>query len=165
VDEVDDIHAISYDQKREAIMKRTTRKRRITLYHSILITTEENLMNTNNAKTSELIDVGMEITNATLDREKRDEEELSTTLKELEHLRHLVKYYQDTTQVMLFLRSEFQEAYSKFTDERHLFTTRIVELQEDTLMALSMCKDMERWYEKAHQAVERIDYINVVQHR
>jgi hypothetical protein len=60
-------------------------------------------------------------------------------------------------------RSEFQEAYNKFTDERHLFTARIVELQEDTLMALATCKDMERWYEKAHQAVERIDYISAVQ--
>jgi hypothetical protein len=30
-------------------------------------------------------------------------------------------------------------------------------------MALVTCKDMERWYEKKHQDVERIDYINIVQ--
>jgi hypothetical protein len=78
-------------------------------------------------------------------------------------LRHLAKYYQDTTQAAMFLRSEFKETYNKFTDERHLFIARIVELQEDTLMALATCKDMERWYEKAQQAVERIDYINLVQ--
>ena len=30
-------------------------------------------------------------------------------------------------------------------------------------MALATCKDMERWYEKEHQYVERIDYINLVQ--
>jgi hypothetical protein len=30
-------------------------------------------------------------------------------------------------------------------------------------MALVTCKDVERWYEKSHQAVERIDYISVVQ--
>jgi hypothetical protein len=30
-------------------------------------------------------------------------------------------------------------------------------------MALAMCKDMERWYEKAHQVVERINYITAVQ--
>jgi hypothetical protein len=30
-------------------------------------------------------------------------------------------------------------------------------------MALAMCKGVERWYEKAHQAMERIDYINAVQ--
>jgi Cys-tRNA synthase (O-phospho-L-seryl-tRNA:Cys-tRNA synthase) len=64
---------------------------------------------------------------------------------------------------MVYLTNEFKEAYDKFTDELHLFTTRIVELQEDTLMALATCKDMERWYEKAHQSVERIDYIGVVQ--
>jgi hypothetical protein len=103
------------------------------------------------------------IIDATLERVKRDEDELDATLKELEHLRHLEKYYQDTTQAAVFLRSEFQEAYKKFTDEGHLFTARIVELQEDNLMALAMCKDMERWYKKAHEDVERIDYISAVQ--
>jgi hypothetical protein len=44
----------------------------------------------------------------------------------------------------MYLRSEFKEAYSKFTNERHLFTVKIAELQEDSLMALAMCKDMER---------------------
>jgi hypothetical protein len=59
----------------------------------------------------------------------------------------------------VFLRSEFQDAYSKFTSERHLFTAGIADFQEDTLMVLEMCKDMEIWYEKSHQEVERIDYI------
>jgi hypothetical protein len=163
VDEVADIHAIAYDRKRKAIIQRTTKKRRITLDRSILITTEEHLINTEHAKTSKLIGAGMEITDATLDRAKRDEKELAATLKELEHLCHLAKYYQDTTQVTVYLRSEFKEAYSKFTDERHLFTARIVELQEDTLMALATCKDMEWWYEKAQQAIERVDYIGAVQ--
>jgi hypothetical protein len=49
----------------------------------------------------------MEITDATLERAKRDEEELASTMKELEHLCHLAKYYQNTTQVTMFLRSEF----------------------------------------------------------
>jgi hypothetical protein len=55
MDEVADIHAIAYDRKRKYIMQRTTKKRRITLDHSILITTEEKLINTEHAKTSELI--------------------------------------------------------------------------------------------------------------
>jgi hypothetical protein len=71
----------------------------------------------------------MEITDATLERVKRDEEELAVALKELEHLHHLAKYYQDTTQGTMFLRSEFKEAYKKFIDEQHLFTARITELQ------------------------------------
>jgi hypothetical protein len=97
MDEVADIHAISYDRERKAIVKRTTKKRRITLDRSILITTEEHLINIEHDKRSELIDANMEITYATLDRAKRDEEEMATALKELEHLRHLDKYYQDTT--------------------------------------------------------------------
>jgi len=64
---------------------------------------------------------------------------------------------------MIFLRSKFQYAYKKFTSERHLFTIRIAEFQEDTLMELATCKDMEIWYENTHQAVEIIDYISAVQ--
>ena len=30
-------------------------------------------------------------------------------------------------------------------------------------MALTICKDMERWYQRVQQAIERLDYIDVVQ--
>jgi hypothetical protein len=150
-DEVTDIQEISYDRKRKDIMKRTTKKRRLTLDSSILITIEEKLISIEHAKTSELIDVGMDITNATLDRERKYEEELAVMLKELEHLRHLEKYYQYSTQATSFLRSEFQDAYNKFMNERYLFTIGISDFQEDTLMALETYKDVERWYEKSHQ--------------
>jgi hypothetical protein len=46
------------------------KKRRITLDLSILITTEEDLINTKNTRTSDLIGVGMVISDATLDRAK-----------------------------------------------------------------------------------------------
>jgi hypothetical protein len=83
VEEVADIHVIAYDRKRKSIIQRTTKKRRITLDRSILITTEENLINTEDAKTYELIDVGMEILDSTLDRAKQEEKELASSLKEL----------------------------------------------------------------------------------
>jgi hypothetical protein len=78
-------------------MKRTTMKRRLTLDSSILITGEEKLISMEHAKTSKLIIAGMEITNATMDRKRNDEEDLANALKELEHLRHLEKYYQNST--------------------------------------------------------------------
>jgi hypothetical protein len=78
-------------------MKKTTKKRRLMLDSSILITTEEKLIITEHAKTSELIGIGMAIIDATLDRARKDEEDLATTLKELDHLCHLEKYYQDST--------------------------------------------------------------------
>jgi hypothetical protein len=53
--------------------------------------------------------------------------------------------------------------YGKFRRERDLFTARIADLQEDTLMGMATCKDMQRWFEKAHQALERIDYISEIQ--
>jgi hypothetical protein len=93
MDEVADIYAITYDQRKKVIVQRTTKKRRITLDRSILITTKEQLINTEHANMSELIDTGMEITDATLNRAKKDEKELVVTLKELEHLHHLEKYY------------------------------------------------------------------------
>jgi hypothetical protein len=61
------------------------------------------------------------------------------------------------------MRSEFREAYAQFTNKRNLFTTCIPNFQEDTLMGLATCKDVHRWYEKAHQALEHINYISVVQ--
>ena len=93
MDEVAGIYVIAYDRKRKAIVQWTTKKRRITLDRSILTTTEEDLISTKNARTSELIDVGRAISNATLYREKKNENELPVALKELKHLRHLAKYY------------------------------------------------------------------------
>ena len=71
ITEVVDIQAISYDKKRKSIMRRTTKKIRLTLDISILITTKEKLLSTENVKTSKLIGAGMDITYATLDQEKR----------------------------------------------------------------------------------------------
>jgi hypothetical protein len=62
VDEIVDIQEIAYDRKRKAVMRRTTKKRRLTLDSTLLITTEETLFDTENAKMIELIRVGMDIT-------------------------------------------------------------------------------------------------------
>jgi hypothetical protein len=55
------------------------------------------MISTEHAKTSQLIDAGREITDATLDRERKDEEEMVAALKKLENLHHLEKHYQDST--------------------------------------------------------------------
>ena len=132
-------------------------------YLSILITTEENLINTENARTFELLGMGMALSDATLDRDKWDEKEMDTTWKELENLRHLYEYYQGATQTTVYLRSELKEAYNKFTHERHPFSVKIAKLQEDTLMELVTFKDMEWLYEREKQAIERIKYIDAFQ--
>jgi hypothetical protein len=49
----------------------------------------------------------MAISNATIDREKEDEREAKSMRRELEHLRHQVEYYRDTTQEIIFMRVEF----------------------------------------------------------
>jgi hypothetical protein len=57
VDEVVDIQAIAYDRKRKFVMRRTPKKRRLTLDGTLLITTKETLINIENAKETELIGV------------------------------------------------------------------------------------------------------------
>jgi len=59
------------------------------------------------AKMSKIIRARMAITNATLHRGKRDESEVATMRKELDHLRHQVEYYPNSTQAVELLKSEF----------------------------------------------------------
>ena len=122
-----DIYEISYIQKRRAIVQRTVKKRRILLDHSILVTIEENLINTADSQTSELIGIGKALLDATLERDRRDKKELGTALKELEHLCHLVECYKGTTQTIMYLEGEFVGVYNEFKKERHLLTENIVE--------------------------------------
>jgi phospholipid N-methyltransferase len=71
----------------------------------------------------------MDITDAILDRKKRDENKLAATKKDMDHMCHLAKYYQDSTQEIVFLRSEFRETYAEFTNEINLFTSCIANFQ------------------------------------
>jgi hypothetical protein len=91
----------------KVLMRRTIKKRKLTLNRTLLITTEETLFDIENDKMTELIRVGMAITDATLDMEKRDEREVASMKKELDHLRHQAKYYQNSTQVVVLLKCEF----------------------------------------------------------
>jgi hypothetical protein len=50
VDEIVDIHAITYDRKSKFVMRRTTNKKRLMLNSTLLITIEETLLNIENAK-------------------------------------------------------------------------------------------------------------------
>jgi hypothetical protein len=77
------------------MVERMTKKRRSMLDITLLITTEERLLDTKNAKIIELIRECMAITDATLDRERKNEREVATMKKELDHLHHQVEYYQN----------------------------------------------------------------------
>jgi hypothetical protein len=54
-----------------------------------------------------------------------------------------VEYYQNSTQAVVLLKSDFREMYAQFTSERDLFTAHIVDSQEDTIMGLATYKDMK----------------------
>jgi hypothetical protein len=144
------------------MMRRIAKKIWLMLDNKHIITTEETLLDTENAKMTKLIRAGRAINYAMLDREKRDENELVSMKKELDHVCHQAEYYQNSTRVVVLLKSEFRETYAHFTIERNLFSACIDDFQEDTLMGMETCKDVQRWYEKAHQAFEQIDYINTI---
>jgi hypothetical protein len=97
VDEVDDIQSIAYDRKRKWIVKRTGKKRRITLDSAVIITMEETLLDTGQSKVTELLGVSMPISSAIIDREREDEREVDSMRGELVHIKHQVEYYKDTT--------------------------------------------------------------------
>jgi hypothetical protein len=76
-------------------------------------------------------------------------------------LHNLADYYKGATQIDVYLKYEFGKVYDEFKKERHLLISNIAKFQ-DTLMELATCKEMERWYEKVQQAVERLEFIEVV---
>jgi hypothetical protein len=78
-------------------------------------------------------------------------------------LRHIVDYYKDAAHTTMYLKYEFGNVYDEFKKERQLLISNIAEFQEDTLMALTSCKEMERWYEKAQRVVERLAFIEAIQ--
>jgi hypothetical protein len=95
------------------------------------------LINTTDARMYELIGMGRDLSNDAIDRAGRDEKELEDTLKELEHLRHIVEFYKGATQTEAYMKSEFSEVYNEHKKEITLLTKNIIEFQEDTLMALA----------------------------
>jgi hypothetical protein len=89
------------------VVRRTGKKRRITLDNVVMITTEETLLDARQSRVSELLGEGIAISSATIDREKEDEREVESMREELAHLRHQVEYYQDATQAVRFMKIEF----------------------------------------------------------
>jgi len=67
--------------KRKAVMRITTKKRRLKLDNTLLITTYEMLFDTKNDKMTEIIRAGMTITDAACNRERRDERKVASMKK------------------------------------------------------------------------------------
>jgi hypothetical protein len=77
-------------------------------------------------------------------------------------LRHIIEYYKGATQTTKYLKSDFLRVYNEHKKERTLLIENIIEFQEDTLMALATCKEMEQWHKRARQVMERIKYIEAI---
>jgi len=79
------------------VVKQTNKIKRLTLDSAIVVTTKETLLDTKNAKVRELLGVGMDISNSTINREKQYEREEESMRRELGHFRYQAKYYKNTT--------------------------------------------------------------------
>jgi hypothetical protein len=76
VDEVVDLELFSYDKKHKSIVKRTHRKRKVTLDNGVVSTTEEVIIDTKKAKESQLYSTGLAISHASYDKAVIEEKEL-----------------------------------------------------------------------------------------
>jgi hypothetical protein len=95
VEEVANLESFAYDRKRRSIVKRTQRKRKITLDNSVLCTFEEVIINTKKEKMSQLFSVGLVISHASLDKVVAKERELEQVKQEVASLKYQVQYYQE----------------------------------------------------------------------
>ena len=84
------------------------------------------MINIVDAFMSKMIGVERALSDAAQDRARRDERELANTLKELEHLHHLVEYYKGATQTVTYLKSEFSGIHNEYKKERNLLTENII---------------------------------------
>ena len=75
------MQATAYDRKRKVVMKRTVKKRKLTLDNTLFITMEEKSFDIEHAKMKELIGARMAIMDSTLDREKKDGEKATAMRK------------------------------------------------------------------------------------
>jgi hypothetical protein len=92
------------------VVKRTSRKIKLTLDSTIVVTIEETVFDAKKAKVRKLLGAGMAIYDATIDRAKEDEREVEAMRRELENLRHhRLSITKNTTQVVIILRDEFLE--------------------------------------------------------
>jgi len=66
VNEVVEVQAISYDRKRKMVVKRISKKRRLTLDNDVVVTMKENLFDTKKAKVNKLLGEWMAIIDAPL---------------------------------------------------------------------------------------------------
>jgi hypothetical protein len=102
-----DIQAITYDRKRQILVRRTSRERNLTLDISMVIIIEETLLEAKKDKLSEMLVAGMSVSHATIDKAKEEEREVDSMRTKLENHRHQAYYYKATTQAVMILRDDF----------------------------------------------------------
>jgi hypothetical protein len=70
-----DVKAIIYNRKRQVVVKRTSKKERLTLDSVVVITMKETMLDAKKSKVSELLGARVDIYSVTIDKAREDERE------------------------------------------------------------------------------------------
>jgi hypothetical protein len=73
LEEVVDLESIAYNRHKQAIVKRTRKRKQVDVDSVILCTTEESLLDIKKDKLSDLLSAGIAISHATIDKAKARE--------------------------------------------------------------------------------------------
>jgi len=76
LDEVVDIEAITYDKKIQVSVTRASRKRKLNLDNTMVMTVEETLLDAKKDKVNEMLGAVVAISHATIDKEREDDREV-----------------------------------------------------------------------------------------
>jgi hypothetical protein len=162
VEDVVDLESFSYDKKKKSIVKRTHRKRKVTLDSGVLSTTEEVIIDTKKDKMSQLYSIGLAISHASYDKAIMEERELEQARVEIASLKHQVQYHQEAGGVTNF-KKDLLEVHDRCLKVQEDLVMKEVALQEESLLFGLTYKDVLWWEEKGANALEKIEFIQAVQ--
>jgi hypothetical protein len=93
LEEVANLESIAYNQCKQAIVKRTQKRKRVDVDNVIICTTEESLLDIKKAKLNDLLSVRIVISHATIEKVKAGEDEVENIRKQIATLKNQVEYY------------------------------------------------------------------------
>jgi hypothetical protein len=163
VEEVVDLELFTYDKKHKYIVKRTHRKRKVTLdkwggEHM----TEEVIIDTKKAKASQLYSTGLAISHASYDKALVEEKELEQARTEIASLKHQVQYHQEVGGETNF-KADLLEIHGRRLEVQKDLIMKAVALQEESLLFGITYKDIQRWDEKGAGTLEKVEFIQEIQ--
>lgn len=128
LEEIVDLESIVYNRRRQAIVNKTHKGRRVDVDSVVLCTTEETLFDIRRVKLNKLLSTGVAILHATIDKEKFEESGVEDIKKEIASLKDKVVYYKGAHDAMTkFIEDVLED--DKLNDQiKKYFKVKMVDL-------------------------------------